>query len=133
MKVARFQSHYSVKSQAYNLDTVLREIARGETSVITADAVAVSAGGNTLKHATEHARRLLVAGNKQAYDGIKQALPAVVFRAFRQNGLAKLIRCPGWWSANLIMLTIRRTGCRLSHRIRMSGLRLSRWVVRVSR
>ena len=80
MKVARFQSHYSVKSQAYNLDTILREIARGETSVITADAVAVSAGGNTLKHATEHARRLLVAGNKQAYDGIKQALPACCFQ-----------------------------------------------------
>ena len=80
MKVARFRSHFSIKSQAYNLDTVLREIARGETSVITADAVAVSAGGNTLKHATEHARRLLDGGNKEAYDGIKQALPACCFQ-----------------------------------------------------
>ena len=62
MKVARFRSHFRQSRKPITWIPILREIARGETSVITADAVAVSAGGNTLKHATEHALAVVRCG-----------------------------------------------------------------------
>ena len=43
--VARFDSHFSVRSTAYALATVLKEIREGQTTVITADAIASQIGG----------------------------------------------------------------------------------------
>ena len=80
MNVARFPSHFSSRSQDYELGTVLREIREGKTSVITAPAIVTAAGGNSLRHATEYAQRLLSAGNKAGYDEIKKSLPGVCFQ-----------------------------------------------------
>ena len=80
MNVARFPSHFSSRSQDYDLSTILREISEGKTSVITAPAIVTAAGGNSLRHATQYAQRLLAAGNKEAYDTIKKSLPGVCFQ-----------------------------------------------------
>ena len=78
--VARFESHFSVNSTAYALPTVLKEIRDGQTTVITADAIASQVGGRTLRHASEYAQTLLSNGNKDGYDVVKTSLPAVAFQ-----------------------------------------------------
>jgi len=86
MKVARFASHFSSNSQDYELSTILREIREGKTSVISSSAVVTDAGGNSLRHATEYAQRLLSAGNKPAFDEIKKSLPGVCFQGVSSEG-----------------------------------------------
>ena len=74
--LARYSSHYDVRSRDFALDTILKEIRTGNTSVIEHEKTAELAGGNSLRHATDFARSLLAKGNKAAYDEIKKGLPA---------------------------------------------------------
>ena len=78
--VARFDSHFSVRSTAYALPTVLKEIRDGRTTVISADAIAKQVGGRTLRHASQYAQTLLSNDNKDGYDVVKTSLPAVAFQ-----------------------------------------------------
>ena len=78
--VARFDSHFSVRSTAYALATVLKEIREGQTTVITADAIASQIGGRSLRHACDYAQSLLQNGNRDGYDVVKTSLPAVAFQ-----------------------------------------------------
>ena len=58
--VARFDSHFSVRSTAYALATVLKEIREGrDNCYFTADAIASQIGGRSLRHACEYAQSLL--------------------------------------------------------------------------
>ena len=78
--VARFDSHFSVRSTAYALPTVLKEIREGQTTVITADAIASQIGGRSLRHACDHAQSLLQNGNRDGYNVVKTSLPAIAFQ-----------------------------------------------------
>lgn len=84
-KVARMEHHRTVRTQAYPIDVILREIATGQTTVIDSD-VARLAGGRTLRHATEYARRLLSDGNRMAYDEVKKSLPAFTPAGYSSDG-----------------------------------------------
>ena len=90
MKVARFASHLTSSSQDYELSTILREIREGKTSVISSPAAVTDAGGNSLRHATEYAQRLLSAGNKPAFDEIKKSLPGVCFQGVSSEGTREI-------------------------------------------
>ena len=74
--LARYSSHYDVRSRDFALDTILTEIRTGNTSVIESEKTAELAGGNSLRHATDFAQSLLAKGNKAAYAEIKKGLPA---------------------------------------------------------
>ena len=80
LSVARFDSHFSVRSTAYALATVLKEIREGQTTVITVDAIASQIGGNSLRHACDYAQSLLQNGNRDGYNVVKTSLPAVAFQ-----------------------------------------------------
>ena len=95
MKVARFTSHFTSSSQDYELGTILREIREGKTSVISAPAVVTDAGGNSLRHATEYAQRLLSAGNEPAFDEIKKSLPGVCFQGVSSENTREIDTCSG--------------------------------------
>ena len=90
MKVARFASHLTSSSQDYELSTILSEIREGKTSVISSLAAVTDAGGNSLRHATEYAQRLLSAGNKPAFDEIKKSLPGVCFQGVSSEGTREI-------------------------------------------
>ena len=78
--IARFPSHRSTQSQTYELETIFREMSEGITTAISSDSAVKAAGGNSLRHATQYAQRLLADGKKGGYDEIKKALPAVCFQ-----------------------------------------------------
>lgn len=90
MNVARFPSHFSSRSQDYELGTVLREIREGKTSVISSVPTVRAASGNSLRHATEYAQQLLEAGNKAGYDEIKRGLPGVCFQGVSSEGTREI-------------------------------------------
>ena len=95
MKVARFPSHFTSSSKDYELSTILREIREGKTSVISSPAAVREAGGNSLRHATEYAQRLLSAGNQPAFDEIKKSLPGVCFQGVSSEGTREIDTCSG--------------------------------------
>lgn len=76
ISIARFDSHYATRSRDWKIETILKEIRTGNTSVISSEKTAELAGGNSLRHATELARFLLQKGNRAGYDEIKKGLSA---------------------------------------------------------
>lgn len=88
-QVARMGHHRAVRTLAYPIDVLLQELSTGQTTVIDSDAAEL-AGGRTLRHATEYARRLLSEGKKDAYDEVKKSLPAFSPAGFSSDGTREI-------------------------------------------
>ena len=71
--MSRLSTHYATRYTEYPIDVILKEILLGSTTV---EDCHESVADKTLAGITVYAREMLGRGNEQAYDIIKQEMPA---------------------------------------------------------